>query len=313
MKILIVGASRFLGRNLISVLQNQESSIISKLNLTFFTQDITTYNLTNKKLINYYKCDVRSKEDLINVISKSSPDVTLLMASTRYHPSPINQTDHFDINVGGIVNTIEAIKETGNKSNLIFINSGAADEVLLDEKTINLNSYSNGYAQSKFEASRYFMKELDSGNIKGAEMRLYTPYGPWDYVDRLIQSTVISIKKGIKPVINSPNSQRDFIYISDVTDAILKLILLPDISLKLLNIGSSKPRKVASVVKNIYEIMNETYDYTDVMEDKMEQITFMKSDSLATFKYLNWKPKIDFDEGLNKTIKWTLNNLDYYL
>ena len=55
MKILIVGASRFLGRNLISVLQNQESSIISKLNLTFFTQDITTYNLTNKKLINYYK------------------------------------------------------------------------------------------------------------------------------------------------------------------------------------------------------------------------------------------------------------------
>ncbi len=312
MKLLIIGASRFLGRNLIFALQNEKYNIISELNLTFFTQDIPINNLTSERLINYYKCDVRSREEVMDVVSKSSPDVILYMASTRYSPSPKYEKDHFDINVGGLVNTIEAIKNTGNKSKLFFVNSGAADQVLLTEPTLNSNPLYNSYSQSKFEASRYFMNELDN-DLKGAEMRLYTPYGPWDYKDRLIQSTVISLKKGIKPTINSPNSQRDFIYISDVIDAIVKLILLPDVSLRLLKIGSTEPRKVSSVVKNIYEIMDITYDYKDINEDKIDQISFMKSDSLPTFQNLNWKPKIGFGEGLNKTIKWILNHMDSYL
>jgi len=66
--------------------------------------------------------------------------------------------------------------------------------------------------------------QWEKKNIKGTEINLFTPYGPYDYKYRLVQSSVIDLIKGKHPVIKNPNSQRDFIYINDVIEIMEKVI-----------------------------------------------------------------------------------------
>jgi len=310
MKLLIFGAFGFLGQNIIVELEKLNKKVFSKLSMTYLSNS-KFYSLSDEAdFFDIYECDVRNKNSVEDIINKTAPDVILHMASTRYFPEPRNQNDHTDINFLGLKNIIDGIKVCGLDSRLVFINSGAAKNA--DIKDIDGNYEMNGlsYAQSKLLASNYFQKQNITNQISGLEVRLFTPFGPWDYSNRLIQSTVIQLNSGKIPKINSPESTRDFIHVSDVVNALISVISNMQTSKEILEIGTSKSRSVLSVVKNIYKIMNLEYveDFHRVKTEN-EEITSMEANINYSKVLLDWRPRISFENGLESTVKWTLSQI----
>ncbi len=310
MKLLIFGAFGFLGQNIIAELEKINKKVFSKLSVTYFSNS-KFYSLSNEAdFFDIYECDVRNKNSVEDIINITTPDVILHMASTRYFSEPRNQNDHADINLLGLKNIIDGMKVCGLDSRLIFINSGAAKNAYIKDIGENYATKGLTYVQSKLLASNYFQEKNVTNQISGLEVRLFTPFGPWDYSNRLIQSTVIQLNSGKIPKIHSPESTRDFIHVSDVVNALINVISNQQTSKKVLEIGTSKSRSVLSVVKNIYKIMNVKYveDFHSERTEN-EEITSMEADINYSKELLDWMPRILFEDGLESTVKWTLNQI----
>ena len=98
------------------------------------------------------------------------------------------------------------------------------------------------------KSSELFHKSIKNKNIKGTEINLFTPYGPYDYKYRLVQSSVIDLINGKHPLIKNPNSQRDFIYIDDVIE-IMEKVIFSNQKIDSIDVGSSNPMSILDVIK----------------------------------------------------------------
>ena len=302
MKILVIGASRFIGSHLIDRLLINNN--LEKIFCTFFSNNYSS-QYKNNKLI-FQKCDVRDFNNLkLNVLS-SNADIIVYMASTRYYPAQLDVNDHQKINVDGIQNLIKICNETRKSPRIIFINSGVSSF------NTNKNEKENeNYISSKQNASQLFKLSKSIDNIIGTQVNLYTPYGPRDYSYRLIQSTVIDLLNNKNPILNNPNSLRDFIYIDDVIDILEKLILTNS-SIESVDVGSSNPVSTLKIIEEIYKVMNINRSVDINQPDKIEDITYMKADLNAANKLLNWSPKINLEKGIYNTVEWIKKNYKNY-
>ena len=306
MRLLIIGGFGFLGHNLIPCLKDLQGSLFSNLSCTYLSKSTLSSLPDKENFFDKYKCDVRDSEQVSDVLKQSIPDIILHMASTRYFPSPKNLLDHSDVNLLGLENVIKAVKYSKLNSKIIFVNSGAAKlEGDLSEKGSKVR---DDYSMSKRTASDLFKKKKKSGEVLGEELRLFTPYGPWDYKYRLIQSTIIQLNNGINPILNNPNSRRDFVYISDVVDALIKTISKDEVCDSIIEIGSSKPKSIRDIFKKIHEIMGCEYKFQENIKNVgQEDITYMKADLKIASDFLYWVPNTSLEDGLKKTIEWTLS------
>ena len=303
MRILIIGASSFIGSHLIQKLEDLNE--INQITFTYFSNKYFPGQENNAKLLSL-KCDVRNIQDIELVIDKSNPDVIIFMASTRYFPPPLNINDHEDINIKGLKNLIDSLDKLEKKPRLIFANSGAAK---LTKKNMKINnSELDNYTLSKIKASKLFNSNKTTKNLNGTEVRLFTPYGPKDHEYRLIQSSVIKIIKGEYPILRNPNSVRDYIYVEDVVDAFIKIIFSNQNYENIIEIGSSNPTSTKAITEKIYSIMDVNREIEIYESSDEEQILYMKADLSDAKEYLDWAPKINLDEGIYNTVKWIKEN-----
>jgi len=300
MRILIIGASSFIGTHLIQKLEDLNE--IDQITYTYFSNKYFSSDKNSTKLLSI-KCDVRNIQNIELILDKANPDVIIFMASTRYFPAPLNINDHGDINTNGLKNLIDCLDKFNRKPRLIFVNSGAAK---LPKKNIKINnSEVDSYTLSKLNASEIFNSNK---NIKDTEVRLFTPYGPKDHEYRLIQSSVIKIIKDEYPILRNPNSMRDYIYVEDVIDALIKIIFSNQNHDKIIEIGSSNPISTKTIIEKIYAIMDVNKEIKSNESSDEEQILYMKADLSVAKEYLDWAPKINLDEGIYNTVKWIKEN-----
>ena len=101
MRILIIGASSFIGTHLIQKLEDLNE--IDQITYTYFSNKYFSSDKNSTKLLSI-KCDVRNIKNIELVLDKANPDVIIFMASTRYFPAPLNINDHEEINTNGLKN-----------------------------------------------------------------------------------------------------------------------------------------------------------------------------------------------------------------
>ena len=302
MKILVIGASKFIGSHLIDrLLKNNYSE---KVYCTFFSNNYSNQYNDNKLI--FQKCDVRDFDNLKLNVLNSDADIIVYMASTRYYPAPLNLSDHQRINVNGIKNLIKICDEMKKVPRIIFINSGVSSF-----RTNKNEKGDNNYISSKQNASELFKLSKSKNNIIGTQVNLYTPYGPRDYKYRLIQSAVIDLLNNKNPILNNPNSLRDFIYIDDVID-ILEKVILTNSNIESVDVGNSNPISTLKIIEEIYKVMNINRPVDINQSDNIEDITYMKADLNTANNLLNWSPKINLEKGIYNTVEWTKKNYKNY-
>ena len=262
-------------------------------NYRYIKGNITDYNLMTKLITN---CDV-----IINFAAESHVDRSI------YDARPF-----FDSNILGAFTILEILKK--QKRRLIQIST---DEVFGNLKTgtasedSRLNP-SSPYSSSKASAELLINSYIITYNVDALITRCSNNYGPRQFLEKLIPKTIILADQNHKiPIYNKGKGIRDWIYVDDHIEAILK-VLHDGKCGESYNISSNEEFDVVTVVRKILSIMGKSQDNFEFAEDRPGHDDRYSMISSKIRKEFGWSPKIDFDKGLQMTVDWYLKNRDWW-
>ncbi len=291
MKVLITGGTGFVGNNFARKLisqKNQVGLLIRKKSKNWRIRD-----LSGK--IDLLQGDLTDLSNLKKIIQKYNPEFIYHFAA--YGTTPAFQKDSetmLSVNVNGILNLIEAAK------GIPIINIGTSSEYgLKKEAMLESNSCNpdNFYGKTKLLQTLY-CKELGIPTL-----RIFSAYGPWEESTRLIPVLINAKLKGEK--LHLINSVRDYIYIDDVINALIKATeKYSKIKGEIINIGSGKQKSMKEILKDLNQIDSKKLKIDwDFKEIQTEPKIWVANISKAK-KILNWEPTTKLREGLKKTYDW---------
>ena len=307
-KVLLIGGSGFIGVYLCKALSGLgiEVTVLSKR-----IYKIKKLNFSGKlKLIEGGILDY-------NILEKSikGKDCIINLASIVNHYSNFDPFDDLEVNCKGQLNVLEARKKANPKSKYIFIGSrtqfGRVKDLPVKEydcqRPISL------YGIHKQTAENYCHLYKRAFNINSIILRLPQVYGPslthsdtHSIINKFIEK---ALKNEEFKVNGYGNDIKDFVYIDDVIDLIIRA-LKSDICEGTFNVGSGKKIKLIDVAKKIINICasgryKAVLFPTNIKNFELGDFYF---DIAKVSKQFKWKPKTEMDDGIKKTIEFYRKN-----
>lgn len=345
MKILITGTAGFIGSHLALELIKRSHDIIGLDNINDYYDQTVKYGRLEragiaKNLIAYNHLVTSSKHPTYRFIKLNLEDKDALMrlfesekfdavcnlaaqAGVRY--SLTNPDAYIDSNIIGFINVLECCRHTGVK-NLSYASSSSVyglNEELPFSTNHNVDHPISLYAASK--KSNELMAHTYSHlfGISTTGLRFFTVYGPWGRPDMALYLFVKAALEGKSiDVFNNGEMLRDFTYIDDIVEGVIRVIENPSKPDPLWN-GKTGLASTSSAPYKIYNIGNNNpvklMDFITAIEIKLGKMitkNFMPiqaGDVPATYADvtdlvtdLDYKPATPIQEGIDKFIDWYL-------
>ncbi len=310
MNILITGCAGFIGFSLAKRFMqlNQNIKIIGFDNLNdFYSIKLKKKRvsiLKKNKNFKFYKIDLLNKKKISKLFKKNDISVVYHLAAqagVRYvstHPHKFIES-----NILGFHNIIEIVNNS-NVSKFFYASSssvyGDVNKFPVNEKSKLLPK--NIYGLSK-KINEEYVKIHANKKIKYIGLRFFTVYGEWGRPDMLILKFLDYAKKNQKFLLNNSGDHwRDFTYIDDVTNILVKLLKKKFFNNQIFNICSNKPIYVKDLVKYL-KLYTNFQNIKNVNKNKIEVYkTHGKNQKINNF--LRIKKYSNFYHSLDKTIKW---------
>jgi len=297
---LIVGGTGFIGKELI------KKCLKLKWKVTSISTKIVKSK--NKMLgVKYLKCDISKKKNLDLKIKEDFNYVVNLAGYVNHRHKIKTYNSHY-IGCKNLSNFFQ------NKKISSFIQMGSSLEYGKlksphhEQMKVNQKSLKSIYAQSKLLATNYLLKLHVKKNFPCTILRLYLAYGPTQDYNRFIPIIIKSCLKNEKFPCSNGIQTRDFLYISDLIELIIKSIKNKKSKGQIINAGSGNKFKLKKVIKKIIKISHGGVAlYGKIKLRKDEAINYYPS-ILKAKKLLNWQPKVNFEEGLKKTIRYKIKH-----
>lgn len=346
MKILVTGTAGFIGFHLAKRLISLGYEVVgldnindyydvnlkySRLNnLGIKKEDISENKLVNSSIYSnhkFIKLDLDNTNDINKLFENEKFDaVCNLAAQAGVRYSIENPHVYIQSNVVGFMNILEACRHN-NIKNLSYASSSSVYG-LNKSQPFNTNDHTNHpvslYAATK--KSNELMAHTYSHlyNISTTGLRFFTVYGPWGRPDMapILFADAISNDREIE-VFNHGNMSRDFTYIDDIIEGIIKVIENPAKANKNFDANNPNP-SISSAPYQIYNIGNNSptklLDFIKTLETaigkkaKKKFMDMQDGDVLSTYaniddmtKDFEYKAKTKLDEGIEEFIKWYNN------
>jgi len=282
-KIIILGASGFLGTALLNKLQNDSFEIIT----------LRHKHSTNHK--NSFKGDITTEGILDNIISDNDIVINLIGQYSSNH------LDFLDQNLKGGYNLMKSASKKKN-IRIILISSITVYGNNMDSPSKETDNPrpSSEYANIKLLTENLYKFYAKQNTIDTTILRLSNIYGPTQK-SGIIFNCIKSLKDNIPlEISDSGNQIRDFIYIDDAVDGIISSIKYPLSGFNILNISTGIGTKILDVIENIEEISNKKIQIKSIPNSSKEKYIWAES-SYAKKKY-NFKFKIKIIQGLHNIL-----------
>jgi nucleoside-diphosphate-sugar epimerase len=311
MRVLITGATGFIGANLAHFFVNEKTDVHILLRESSNTWRINSI----LSILNKHYCDLTDREDIKKIISEIRPNIILHLAMYGGYPFQSDSLKMININYIGTINLLDACIEEGFDC---FINTGSSSEYGIKEKPMkesDLLEPIDIYGASKSAATLYCQALAKKYNLPIFTLRLFSPYGYYEESTRLIPYLIVSMLKNQKIKISSPYAVRDFIFIEDVIDAFIKIIDKKDQipAGTILNVGSGFDTKVIEVFETLKRVIGYQMDfYLEGFPRDSDKLQVWRANTKKIQKILGWRPKYNLRDGLIKTIKWFRENIHLY-
>jgi UDP-glucuronate 4-epimerase len=309
---LITGAAGFIGSSLCLKLANN-NKVIGVDNLSkdhnYFIK-VKRHQLVKKNIFKFYKFDINDENKLNFIISRFKPDCIIHLAASAGVRDSIDYPKKFITNnILGFFNVIDAAKKNNIKK---FIYASSSSVYGLNQKTpfkesFKLNFAPNIYAATK-QSNEMIAKTYDYlHGYSSIGLRFFSVYGPWGRPDMAVYKFTKKILGQNKlTVYNNGKFRRDFTYIDDVVESIIKLTKIKKSKKSMiLNIGGSKNYKVLDLIKIIERILN--LKAKVIFKNSTGEMKFTKANTKKLEKLIKYKPKTSLNIGIEKFIKWYLD------
>jgi len=341
MRILVTGCAGFIGFHLVKHLLNSSNVVIGIDNINdYYDVDLKYARLAElgicKDLVFYgtetpsikydnfifYKVDLNDADNLKQLFVHGSFDIVCNLAAqagVRY--SLVNPQLYIDSNIKGFLNILEGCRLT-NVSHLVYASSSSVYG-LNDEMPFSV-THKTDHPASIYAATKKaneLMAHCYSHlyDLPTTGLRFFTVYGPWGRPDMaLYQFTKSIVENRPVRIFNNGDMKRDFTYIDDIINGMLKIIDQPfrreegardEAPFRIFNIGKGSPVKLLDFVSEIEKNLNLTAqkEFFPMQDGDVVETWADVSELGEVFDYL---PTVTIDKGVKHFIEWYK---DYYI
>ena len=328
MKILVTGSAGFIGSALTICLLERGDEVIGIDNHNnYYNQDLKEARLkrhADHQNYTHIRADIADSETVLSSFKIHQPQhVVNLAAQAGVRYSLENPLAYVESNLVGFSHILEGCRK--NKvEHLVYASSSSvygANTELPFSVHQNVDHPLSLYAATKKANELMAHAYSHLYNLPTTGLRFFTVYGPWDRPDMALQKFASTIVKGeTLKVFNNGNHQRDFTYIDDITEGILRVLDQPARSNS--NWDSRKPDPATSTAPwRVYNIGNNRpinlLEFINLLEialgkkAKKEFLPIQPGDVPSTWanvdelvKEFNYEPSTNAEVGIIEFVRW---------
>ena len=307
MRYLVTGGAGFIGSHIVERLLKEGHSV--RVLDNFFTgkRENLSFAKTQAKF-ELIEGDIRDKA----ICSKSCEgvDVVFHQAALRSVPKSMEIPHDFNaVNIDGTLNLLEACREHKVKR-FVFASSSSVygDTDKFPEREDAYPLLISPYALSKLAGEYYCRIFSENFGVETVSLRYFNVFGPRQALD---DEYAVVIPKFINcimndkqpPIFGNGKQSRDFTYIDNVVEANILAATTPGIKCEVFNVANGKDNTVLYLVEALNKIFGKGLKPT-FLPVRAGDVFRTCADISRIKSKLSFKPKVDFDEGLKKTVGW---------
>jgi dTDP-glucose 4,6-dehydratase len=328
--ILVTGGAGFIGSNFIKFMLDKHPDY------KFINVDVLNYagNLENLKDIadnpnyTFIKGDIRDRAKIEEIFASYSIDIVVNFAAESHVDRSIVEPEVFlTTNIIGTQVLLDAAKKYWKinpndkyckeyKPGVKFLQVstdevyGALGATGMFVETMSLLPNSP-YSASKASADMIVRAYHETFGMPANITRCSNNYGPYQFPEKLIPLMINNcLKEKDLPVYGDGMQIRDWLYVKDhcvAIDAVLHKGRVGEVY----NIGGNNEKENIEIVKIILSSLGKSEELITYVKDRLGHDRRYAIDNSKITKELGWKPSFTFEEGIDVTIKWYLENLEW--
>lgn len=332
--ILVTGGAGFIGSAVVRyIINSTDNRVLNVDKLTYAGNLESLESVNNNPRYQFLHADICDKLAMTKAFDDFEPDIVMHLAAESHVDRSIDgPIDFIQTNILGTYTLLEVARAyyqglSDDKKHSFRFHHISTDEVYGDlEGTEDLFTEETSYSPS----SPYSASKASSDHLVRAWHRTYglpvvvtncsNNYGPYHFPEKLIPLVILNALDGKPlPVYGDGKQIRDWLYVEDHARALYLVATTAKVG-ETYNIGGHNEKQNIDVVKTICTILDNIKPRTDG-QSYAQQITFVKDrpghdlryaiDASKINKELGWQPQETFESGIQKTVEWYLNNLEW--
>lgn len=312
MTIIVTGGAGFIGSNFILYMTKKypDCRIICLDCLTYAGDENRLRTVKSHPRFRFVKADITDRRAVYALFEEERPDMVVNFAAESHVDRSIELPGIFlETNIEGTAVLLDACRKYGIRK----FHQVSTDEVYgdlpLDRPDLLFTEESplrpsSPYSASKASADLMVMAYRRTYGIPVTVSRCSNNYGPFQLTEKLIPLMITNaLKDRPLPVYGDGKNVRDWLYVEDHCRAI-DLILYQGRAGEIYNVGGRNERSNIDIVRMICRLTGKPESLITFVEDRKGHDRRYAVDTAKIEKELGWKPEMEFEQGMEKTVRW---------
>ena len=320
MKILVTGGAGFIGSNFIFHMREKHPAyeLVCLDKLTDAGNLETLAPVMEEPNFRFIRADIADREAVYSIFAAEQPDVVVNFAAESHVDRSIEDPEVFlRTNVMGTAVLLDACRKYGTPR----FHQVSTDEVYgdlpLDRPDLRFTEKtplraSSPYSASKASADLLTLSYCRTYGLPATVSRCSNNYGPWQFPEKLIPLMIANaLRDKPLPVYGTGKNVRDWLYVEDHCKAI-GLILQKGSPGEVYNIGGNHEMENIALVRRICQELGKPESLIAYVTDRKGHDLRYAIDAGKLQRELGWQPETGFDEGIRQTVRWYVENRDWW-
>ncbi len=320
MTVIITGGAGFIGSNFVFYMLKKYSDykIICLDKLTYAGNLSTLEPAMSNPNFKFIKADICDRKAVYKIFEEEKPDIIVNFAAESHVDRSIENPEVFlQTNVVGTSTLMDACRKYGIKRYHQVSTDEVYGDLPLDRPDLLFTEdtplhTSSPYSASKAAADLLVLSYHRTYDMPVTISRCSNNYGPYHFPEKLIPLMIVNaLNDRPLPVYGEGMNVRDWLYVEDHCRAIDMIIHNGKIG-EVYNIGGHNEMKNIDIVKMICKALGKPESLITYVTDRKGHDMRYAIDPTKIHSELGWLPETKFEDGIQKTIRWYLDNKQWW-